>query len=106
MEQPITKVTSGNSCEISVRGRIDGNLANQLEIEILAAIRDGANEIFVNLAQADYICSAGLRVLLQYFRQMKNNKKSLYVTRPSSGIEAILDQTGFKSLIVEGQSPR
>ena len=99
-------MVSGDNCEVTVRGRIDGNLANQLEIEILTIIREGANEIFINLAQADYICSAGIRVLLQYFRQMKNNKKSLFVTRPSPGIEAILDQTGFKSLIVEGHGPR
>jgi hypothetical protein len=44
-------------------------MANQLEIEILVAIKAGAKEIFVNLSQAERICSAGLRVVLQYYRQ-------------------------------------
>ncbi len=97
----ITKVISGDTYEFSVQGRIDGAAANQLEVEILAAVKAGAREIFVNLAHSDFICSAGLRVLLQYFRQMKNQQKTLRVVKPSPNIEAVLDMSGFKSLIVE-----
>jgi anti-sigma B factor antagonist len=101
----ITKITSGDSWEISVSGRVDGAVANELEVEILAASRAGAREIFVNLSQAEWICSAGIRVLLQYFRQMKANGKKLLVTRPSPEILSILEMTGFKNLIVEGGQP-
>jgi anti-anti-sigma factor len=102
----ITKLTSGDSWEVSVSGRIDGAVANELEVEILAASRAGAREIFVKLSQAEWIGSAGIRVLLQYFRQMKGNGKKLLVTRPSPEISSILEMTGFKSLIVEGdQAP-
>jgi anti-sigma B factor antagonist len=103
---PITKITSGESWEMSVTGRIDGAVANELEVEILTASRAGAREIFVNLSQAEWICSAGIRVLLQYFRQMKANGKKLLVTRPSAEIASILEMTGFKNLIVEGSPPQ
>jgi anti-sigma B factor antagonist len=102
----ITKSTSGDNCELFVSGRVDGTAANELEIEILAASRAGVREIFVNLSQAEWICSAGIRVLLQYFRQMKGNGKKLLVTRPSSEIASILEMTGFKNLIVEGSPPQ
>jgi anti-anti-sigma factor len=102
----ITKITSGDSWEMSVTGRIDGATANELEVEILAASRAGAREIFINLSQAEWICSAGIRVLLQYFRQMKGNGKKLLVTRPSPEIASILEMTGFKNLIVEGSPPQ
>jgi len=91
---------------MSVTGRIDGAAANALEVEILAASRAGAREIFINLSQAEWICSAGIRVLLQYFRQMKGNGKKLLVTRPSAEISSILEMTGFKNLIVEGSPPQ
>jgi anti-sigma B factor antagonist len=97
----ITKTNSGDSWELSVTGRVDGAGANELEVEILAASRGGAREIFINLSQAEWICSAGIRVLLQYFRQMKNSGKKLLVTRPSPEILSILEMTGFRSLIVE-----
>lgn len=98
----ITKNKTGDSWELMVPGRIDGAAANELEIEVLATIRGGAKEIFINLSQAEWLCSAGIRVILQYHRQMKNNNKVLLVTRPSAGVSEILEMTGFKDSIVEG----
>ena len=98
----ITKNIHGDNWELMVPGRIDGAAANQLEVEVLAASKAGAKEIFINLSQSEWICSAGIRVLLQYHRQMKNNGKVLLVIRPSPGIGEILEMTGFKDVIVEG----
>ncbi len=100
----ITRTIERDNWELMVPGRIDGAAANQLELEVLAAIKAGAKEIFINLSQAEWICSAGIRVLLQYYRQMKTNGKALFVTRPSPGISEILEMTGFKDVIVEGGS--
>jgi anti-sigma B factor antagonist/stage II sporulation protein AA (anti-sigma F factor antagonist) len=101
----ITKITKGDNWEIMVPGRIDGAAANQLEVEVLAAIKAGAKEIFINLSQAEWMCSASIRVILQYYRQMKNTGKVLLVTRPSAAISEILEMTGFKDMIVEGRQP-
>jgi anti-sigma B factor antagonist len=95
----IEKKISGNSLELTLSGRVDGAAANQLEIDVLAAIKQGASTIFVNLAQATFLCSAGIRVLLQYHRQMKNKGQKLLVTRPSSEVASALEMTGFPELI-------
>ena len=92
---------TGDTHELLVSGRIDGAGANQLEEQILAAIRAGAKNIYVNLSQVTFLCSAGLRVLLQYWRQMKNSQRVLLATRPSPEAEAVLMNTGFKDQIVE-----
>ena len=97
----IRKSITGTCHELTVVGRIDGPGANQLETEILATIRAGANPIYVNLAQATFLCSAGIRALLQYWRQMKGNSRTFLVTRPSPEVESVLETTGFKDLIVE-----
>jgi anti-sigma B factor antagonist len=98
----ITKITKDDNWELMVPGRIDGAAANQLEVEVLAAIKAGAREIFINLSQAEWMCSAAIRVILQYYRQMKNSGKRLVVTRPSPAILDLLETTGFKDVIVEG----
>jgi len=98
----INKITKGDNWELMVPGRIDGAMANQLEVEVLAAMKAGAKEIFLNLSQAEWMCSAAIRVMLQYYRQMKTQGKVLLVTRPSPAILEILEMTGFKDLIVEG----
>lgn len=97
----IRKNITGECHELMVTGRVDGAGANALEEEILATIRAGANPIYVNLAQATFLCSAGIRVLMQYWRQMKNSQRTLLVTRPSPDVESVLETTGFKDLIVE-----
>jgi anti-anti-sigma factor len=97
----IKKAVTDNTHELLVAGRIDGDGANQLEIEILATMRAGAAIIYVNLSQATFLCSAGLRVLLQYWRQMKNHQRLLQATRPSPEVMAVLATSGFKDMLVE-----
>jgi len=95
----IEKRISGESLELMLPGRIDGAAANQLEVEVLAAIKQGYKAIYVNLAQATFLCSAGIRVLLQYHRQMKGKGLKLLVSRPSPEVAAALEMTGFPELI-------
>ncbi len=95
----IEKKVTGDNWELLMTGRIDGLAANQLEVEILAAMRAGAKAVFVNLANATFLCSAGIRVLLQYYRQMKGKGLVFLVTRPSPDVAASLEMTGFPELI-------
>ncbi len=92
---------TGDSHELLLAGRIDGEGANQLEEEILQAMRSGARQIYVNLKEATFLCSAGLRVLLQYWRQMKNSQRLLQATRPSPEVDAVLATSGFREMLVE-----
>jgi len=102
----ITKKPSGESAELFVSGRVDGAAANELEIALLDTIRSGAKTIYVNLADATFLCSAGLRVLLQYWRQMKNGGRILWVASPSPEVDSVLTMTGFRAQMVEGAQSR
>jgi anti-anti-sigma factor len=97
----IKKFANESVIELRVEGRIDGEGANRLEEEILTTIRTGAQTIYVHLGDATFLCSAGLRVLLQYWRQMKNAGKVLQATRPSPEVDAVLATSGFKDMLVE-----
>ena len=103
---PITKKTTGESTELFVSGRVDGAAANELEIAVLEVMGSGAKTIYINLAETTFLCSAGLRVLLQYWRQMKNAGKALWVANPSPEVDSVLSMTGFREQIVEGAQRR
>jgi anti-sigma B factor antagonist len=103
---PITKKTSAEFTELFVSGRIDGAAANELEIAVLEASRSEVKTVYVNLAEATFLCSAGLRVLLQYWRQMKKVGKSLVVANPSPDVDSVLTMTGFREQMVQGAAPR
>lgn len=96
---PIQRKVEGDSLELLVSGRIDGAVANDLEVEILNGMRSEMSNIYVNLAEADFLCSAGIRVLLQYYRLMKKQKKAFRVCRPSGAVKATLEMTGFMDLV-------
>lgn len=102
---PITKKSSGESIELFVSGRVDGAGANELEIAVLEAVRGNAKTIYINLAETTFLCSAGLRVLLQYWRQMKTGGRTLWVANPSAEVDSVLSMTGFRAQMVEGAQP-
>lgn len=95
----IEKRINADCWEFFLRGRVDGIVANQLEVDILTAIKQNAKTIYVNLAEATFLCSAGLRVLLQYHRQMKGKGLTLLATRPSPEVESAVTMTGFPELL-------
>ena len=103
---PIQQNVSGDCHELIVSGRIDGAVANEMEVQVLNAIKAGAKEIFINLSESDFLCSSGIRVIMQYWRQLKGQGKRLMVTRPSPAINDILTMTGFRESIVENASAR
>ena len=94
---PINTKPSGDGVELFLAGRVDGAMANDLEVAILEAIRSGAKILYINMAEATFLCSAGLRVLLQYWRQMKNGGKQFHVTSPSPEVDSVLTMTGFRA---------
>lgn len=99
LRMEIEKRITADSWEFMLPGRVDGAAANQLEVEVLAAIKQGAKTIYVNLANATFLCSAGIRVLLQYHRQMKSKGLTLLATRPSAEVASALEMTGFPELV-------
>ena len=96
----INKTASGDTHELIVSGRVDGEGANQLEIALLATIAAGAKTVYVDLGDATFLCSAGLRTLLQYWRQMNNKQRTLQVTSPSSEVATVLATSGFRDMLV------
>lgn len=97
----VTKQINGDECEFIMPARVDGDAANNLEIEVLAAIRQGMKRIYVNFASSTFLCSAGLRVILQYNRKMRAQGGSLLVSRTSPEVDKVLELSGFRDFIVE-----
>src|SRR5262245_36102949 len=95
----ITKTQRADALELELRGRLDAYWADHVGKAIDDAIRAGSHRIELNLAQVDYLSSAGLRLLLQYYKQLKAVQGSLAITQPSGGAYAILKMAGFAMMI-------
>ena len=104
----IQKNLGRDSCELLVSGRVDGEGANQLETEILAILfhknkdaEPGPKTLYVNLSNATFLCSAGLRALMQHSRTMKSRQGQLLVSRPSPEATEVLKMAGVYDQLVE-----
>jgi anti-anti-sigma factor len=101
----LRKDVYGDTCEIFVKGRVDGAAANELEIDLINQLKQPSKNVLVNFAEANFLCSAAIRVLLQYHRQFKGQQKSLLVSRVSPEVDSILTMTGFRDMLVEKIQP-
>ncbi len=95
----IAKHRVGDHLELTITGRLDAQWADRLSRELADAIRGGARRLRLDLDGVDFISSAGLRVLLQYYKQVKGMQGSLVVSNPSAPVQTVIALAGFEELL-------
>ena len=93
----IQKTLEASKLTVAIVGRLDTTTAPQLEGELRSSL-DDVTELVIDLAQLDYISSAGLRVLLSAQKTMNKNG-SMLVTHVKPEIMDIFDVTGFVDIL-------
>lgn len=93
----VNKKQDGNRLTISLEGRLDTTTAPQLEAEVKSAI-DGITELVFDMADLEYISSAGLRVLLSAQKTM-NKQGEMTIKNVNSVIMEIFEVTGFLDIL-------
>jgi anti-anti-sigma factor len=96
----IQKQKHGDQLELRIQGRLDAYWSDHLTSSIDESIRQGSHRIQLNLAQVDYLSSAGIRVLLKFYKQLAAIKGSLAVIQPSDGARSILAMAGLSELLI------
>jgi anti-anti-sigma factor len=87
-------------CILQLEGRFDANWADHVAKAIESAIRSGEHTLELDIAGVSYISSAGIRVLLKYYKQLKAVGGSLSVQRPSETVFSVLRLSGLTGLLM------
>ena len=95
----IRRNVSDGLVEMRVAGRLDGYWAPQLATELDGVIRDGYHRIRLDLADLQYLSSAGIQVLIGYYRELAKMEGSLDVVRPSDPVRKVLGLSGLQLLL-------
>ena len=93
----INKNQEGNKLILAPIGRVDTITSPELEA---AVVLDGIEELVFDLAQVDYISSAGLRVLLSSQKKMAG--KSMKIVNAKPAVKEVFDITGFSDIFTFG----
>lgn len=86
--------------ELQLTGRLDANWAEHVGQAIETAIRSGHHQLDLDFAQVHYVSSAGIRVLLKYYKQLKAARGLLRVLRPTESVLSVLQLSGIATLLV------
>jgi len=83
-----------NAVILRVEGRIDGNTGPELEKIILPNLSKRKDACALDLTRADYISSAGLRVLVIAVKAAKSSGSHFSIFGLQDSVREILDTTG------------
>lgn len=93
----IDKLMNGTNLTITLTGRLDTNTAPKLESELRQSL-NGITELILDLANLEYLSSAGLRVLLAAQKVM-NKQGQMIVRHVNETIMEVFEITGFVDIL-------
>lgn len=95
----ISRQSATDLVVLSLTGRLDANWCAHVETALSKAVKDGEHRLHVDMAGVSYISSAGIRVLLACYKQLRAINGSFGVIRPSETVRSVLELSGLQMLI-------
>ena len=83
---------------VYVSGKIDAITSGELEEKLLDIIKNGENQIVLNLEKTEYISSAGLRVLIVVTKKLYDSGH-FCICNASENVQEIIDMAGFSAFM-------
>ena len=83
---------------ITPSGRIDSGAAPDFEKALQSLLNAGRHQIVVELADVDYMSSAGLRALVSALKAAKKGGGDLVIARPSARVHEVIELAGLTSI--------
>ena len=97
----IVKNRRGAALELVLQGRLDAYWADHLDAAIAEVVREGHRHLALNMANVEFLTSAGIRVLLKYYKQLSRIDGALAITQPAAIVAEVLRSMGLGKLIAE-----
>jgi anti-anti-sigma factor len=95
----ILRTPRAESFEIKLKGRMDAVWSDQVANALTDCVRAGHHVIAVDMAEVDYISSAGIRILVIHSRQLQAIQGRLAVTNASGPVREVLRLAGLHILL-------
>ena len=93
----IKKISDGSALTIQLVGRLDAVTALELDKNLSASLA-GVEDLTIDLADLEYISSAGLRMLLKIQKRM-DRQGSMKICNVRENVREVLDMTGFSDFL-------
>ncbi|PYS05520.1 MAG: anti-sigma factor antagonist [Acidobacteria bacterium] len=96
----ITREHFGDAMNLIIQGRLDGYWADHLAKELTQVLREGVHQVRLDLAGVKYMSSAGIGMLVQFYKQFEAIQGSFTVINASASVRTLLSLTKLDTLLV------
>ena len=83
---------------LEIAGRLDTTTAPNLEA-VINEISEDTKELVFDMAELEYISSAGIRVLLGAYKKMNANEGIMRIEKVSDMVLEIFEMTGLSEML-------
>jgi anti-anti-sigma factor len=97
----ITRNAIDGCMELTITGRLDGYWADHLDAGLTETVREGHHRLRLNLSGVTFISSAGIAVLVKFYKRLTAIKGGLAVTGTSKSVRTVFDITRLSSMLIE-----
>ncbi|MDH3327659.1 MAG: STAS domain-containing protein [Desulfobulbaceae bacterium] len=84
---------------LKLKGRLDTNASMDFEQQVEASINASSKNMIIDFSDLEYICSSGLRVILQAAKKLKSLQRELVLCSMEDYIQEVFEISGFDSFL-------
>ncbi|MGR8933945.1 MAG: STAS domain-containing protein [Gammaproteobacteria bacterium] len=95
----ITTRLEGDEMHVVLRGRLDAAWSGTVHKALQDTVHGGCHRIALDLAQVDYLSSAGIRIMVLLAKNLKAIGGSLRLSDASPQVSEVLKLVGFEQLL-------
>ena len=86
---------------LGITGRLDTTTAPNLEA-VINEISEDTKELIFNMAELEYISSAGIRVLLSAYKKMNQSGGIMRIEKTNDIVREVFEMTGLVEMLNQG----
>lgn len=101
----ITRTAAAEHVELKLKGRLDAIWSDHVGRALAECVREGQHALALDMAEVDYISSAGIRILVMYAKQLKAIHGRLAVVNASQNVQTVLKLAGLGVFLQVGAGP-
>jgi anti-anti-sigma factor len=95
----ITRTEAGERVELKLKGRLDAIWSDHVGRALADCVRAGQHFLALDMADVDFLSSAGIRILVIYTKQLKAIHGRLTIVNASEIVSNVLQLAGLGSLL-------
>ena len=83
---------------LEITGRLDTTTAPNLEA-VINELSEDTKELVFDMAELEYISSAGIRVLVGAYKKMNSNQGIMRIDKASDMVREVFEMTGLSQML-------